>query len=107
MTEWVVLSMVAPLVPALAWAGEAREYYGHGPGMMWGGGWFLGPIMMLVFIAGIVLVVVVVVRWLGAPGHGAAAEPPAKTALNILRERFARGEIDKEEFEDRKRVLAD
>ena len=31
---------------------------------------------------------------------------PTRTPLDILKERFARGEIDKEEFEERRRVLA-
>ena len=31
--------------------------------------------------------------------------PPAKTPLEILKERYARGEIDKEEYEERKRML--
>src|SRR6267378_7506898 len=31
--------------------------------------------------------------------------PPTRTPLDILKERFARGEIDKAEFEDRRRVL--
>ena len=33
--------------------------------------------------------------------------PPrrAKTPMDILKERFARGEIDKEEFEERRRIL--
>jgi putative membrane protein len=33
--------------------------------------------------------------------------PPARTPLDILKERFARGEIDKAEFEDRRRVLGE
>ena len=84
------------------------EYYG--PHMMWGGyyGMFFGPLMMIVFIAIIVGLVVLIVRWLGtgqtSTQHSArsAAEP-----LDILRERFARGEIDKEEFEERRRVLGE
>jgi putative membrane protein len=45
------------------------------------------------------------VRWPGA-WHGTQV-PPGRTPLDILRERFARGEIDKQEFEERRRVLGD
>jgi putative membrane protein len=39
-----------------------------------------GPIMMIVFIAVAVVVVVLLVRWLGGPGHGSALHsPPGKT----------------------------
>jgi hypothetical protein len=53
--------------------------------MMWNGGWhgwFFGPIMMIVFIAIAAVVIMFLVRWLGAPGHGAALHhPPGKTPL--------------------------
>jgi len=108
---WSCLSFagVALLVsnPVLAQQ-EQGSYYGH---HMWGGGWhgwFFGPIMMIVFIAVAAVVVVLVVRWLGGPGHGGALHsPPSKTPLDILKERFAKGEIDKDEFEERRRVLGE
>lgn len=93
-----------------AWAQQqGGPGYGHYPHMWGGGSWmFLGPMMMIVFIAVIVIVVVLVVRWLGGAGHGRAPYPPyGKTPLDILKERFARGEIDKEEFEERRRLLGD
>jgi uncharacterized membrane protein len=40
------------------------------------------------------------------PGPGATNRPGDDTALALLRERFARGEIDATEFEERKRTLA-
>ena len=76
---------------------------------MWSGGWygwFVGPIMMILFIAVADAVVVLLVRWFGGSGHGAAPHlRPGKAPLDILEERFARGEIDKEEFEERRRIL--
>ena len=89
-----------------AWAQQQGGQY-HGS-HMWGGGWwmFLGPLMMILFIAAIVAAVVLIVRWLGGSPHGAAPlSPPGRAPLDILKERFARGEIDKEEFEERRRVL--
>lgn len=82
---------------------------GCGPWGMWGGGWygmFFGPMMMVLFVAAIVIIVVLLVRWLGGTSHGPAMLPPsAKTPLDLLKERFARGEIDKEEYEERRRIL--
>ncbi|MEQ8353927.1 MAG: SHOCT domain-containing protein [Kiloniellaceae bacterium] len=78
---------------------------------MWHGGWygwFMGPLMMIVFLAVAIAVVVLLIRWLGRPGHGGASPGlRGKAALDILKERFARGEIDKEEFEERRRLLSD
>ncbi len=94
-------------VPWLAWADQVGEA-GYGHGQMWShgwGGWIFGPLMMIVFIALIVGVVVLVVRWLGGVGGGPAQGSKPKAALEILEERFARGEIDKDEFEDRRRAL--
>ena len=54
----------------LAWAQQDRDFYG--PHMMWGGwyGMFMGPLMMIIFIAVVVVLVVLAVRWLGG-SHGA------------------------------------
>jgi len=99
-------------LPWLAWAATAGGDGAYGQGHMWGGGghWIFGPIMMILFIAVIVAVVILVGRWLGGAGGagavgGAGARP--KVALNILEERFARGEIDKDEFEARRQALRD
>ena len=97
--------------PLFAWAAPTDE--SCWPGMMWSGGWygmFFGPLMMIVFIALAVVVVVLLVRWLGEFGQSSAKPPqvaPEKLLLDILKERFARGEIDKEEFEERRRVLSE
>lgn len=67
---------------------------------------FFGPIMMVLFVAALVIVVVLLVRWLGGTSHGPAMPPPSgKTPLDLLKERLARGEIDKEDYEERRRIL--
>lgn len=108
------LAVAGVLLPALARAQTASEY---GPGSRsWGGDWHGGGmmggmmmggglIMMILFIAVIAVVVVLAVKWIGGPGRAAAL--PGRAALDILRERFARGEIDAAEFAERKRLLGD
>lgn len=66
---------------------------------------FFGPLMMVLFVAALVIVVVLLVRWLGGMSHSLALPPPSgKTPLDLLKERFARGEID-EEYEERRQIL--
>jgi putative membrane protein len=91
--------------------GQATLAYaqGYGPGMMggygWGGGWGFGMIGMLLWWVLIILGIVLLAKWLyrGAPRGGQAS---GNRAMEILRERYARGEIDKQEFEERKRDLS-
>jgi putative membrane protein len=96
-------------VPAivLTTVSAVAQTYGDHPHMGAGGwgGMILGPIMMIVFIALIVGAVVLVVRWTGLGSSALAGG--ANKARNILDERFARGEIDKDDYEERKRVLSD
>lgn len=100
----------ATLAPFAALAQPLEGYQGYGPHMMWGNGWFgwiFGPLMMILVVGGIIAAVVFLARSLGGhaqPGHGPSFRPDP---LDILKERFARGEIDKEEYEDRRRVLGE
>ena len=79
--------------------------------MMWGpweGGWWgLGMMLTsLLFLALIVVGIVFIVRSFsegGRPEH----QPEGNRALDILDERFARGEVDQKEYEERRRILTD
>ena len=60
---------------------------------------FMGPVMMILLLAVIVVIAVLAARWL-LP-HSASASPAASSARTILDERFARGEIEAEEYRAR------
>ena len=72
--------------------------YGMGPGMMWGMGW----IFMLIFWGLIVFGLILLIRWLIGMTKTAKSE---ESALDILKKRYARGEIGKEEFEQKKKDI--
>jgi len=74
--------------------------YGH---MAWGGGYgMFGGLMMLVFWGIVIALIVVAVRWFGA--QNTSQGNPA-TPLDILKTRFANGELDEDEFHKRKAAL--
>lgn len=88
----------------------SAQQWSYGPYMMSDHGWWgmvMGPFMMIAFLVVIVATIVLLVRWLGGTHHQAPHPTAGKTALDILKERFARGEIDKQEFEDRRKVLGE
>ncbi len=66
-------------------------------GEMFGG----GLVMLLVWLVPIALVIWLVSSWVKRPRQG----PAEKTALDILKERYAQGEIGQDEFERKKRDI--
>lgn len=85
--------------------GLYNDYSGWGSNMM---GWFGGGIVMLVFWVLLVVFIVWAVKGFGSKNccshsnHGSSSN---SNALEILKERYAKGEIDKKEFEEKKKDL--
>ncbi|MDD7967940.1 SHOCT domain-containing protein [Actinomycetospora sp. DW7H6] len=80
---------------------------------MWGYGWDGGWMVPLMGVSAVlwwvlvVAIVVGVVRWLRvAPGGTSGGPGPRGEARDILDRRFARGEIDADEYAERRRVLS-
>ena len=78
--------------------------------MMWDGfagmgwGWLgLGIVHMLLFWALVILGIVALVKWLG----GGSGPSLTGSALDILKERYAKGELTREQFEQMKRDLGE
>ncbi|MBN2429377.1 MAG: SHOCT domain-containing protein [Deltaproteobacteria bacterium] len=69
----------------------------------WGGGWMFPMIMpIIMFIIALIVVYLLLGRG-GARSSGGNAEP--ESAMEILKKRYARGEITKEEFDRMKTDL--
>jgi putative membrane protein len=78
--------------------------------MMWGGpdgwgwGWIgLGILHMGLFWILVILGIVVLVKWLASSG----APRTGSRALDILKERYAKGELTREQFEQMRRDVGE
>ena len=69
--------------------------------MMWGGGMIFGWLFWLAILAGVIWLVVRVADPRRRHPGRQDNEP-----MKILKERFARGEINREEFDERRKTLA-
>ncbi len=82
--------------------------WGWGNMMGYGAWWGMGWLFMIIFWLVIILAVAGLAKWLFG-GSPRGVLPPAghhKDALDVLRERYARGEIGRDEFEQKKRDLS-
>ncbi|HEX8013342.1 MAG TPA: SHOCT domain-containing protein [Casimicrobiaceae bacterium] len=70
-----------------------------------GGGFFgFGGVFMILFWVLVIVGIVVLVKWMADQSHAGGGSRD-KSAIEILRERYARGEINREEYEQKKRDL--
>jgi len=110
------LAIFAFALCAPALASAQQEQYWPGPWHLWSGGWgfwWVFPLLMCLFmIAVCVGVFLMMFRGGGHASHGWMPRPmtgpwgdPTHSALQILNERFAKGEIQKQEYEDKKTAI--
>ena len=102
----LVALIVLPLVFGLVSGWQGGTGYGMmGPWMMggFGGGWFM-PIIMIVFWGLVIWGIVALARGVASPSNSGSPNQ-ADSALEILKRRYARGEITKQEYEERKKDL--
>ncbi len=101
----VAILIIVPLVFGAVSGGQYGGWGMMGSGM-WGGWMFLMPIFFIIFWGLVIWGIVALVRGLnGSRGSDSGSSRP-DSALEVLKKRYARGEIDKEEYEEKKKDLA-
>jgi len=95
--------VILSIIPGLLGGSQGYGWGMMGPGMMGGfGNVFLMPVLGIVLIGLVVWAVVAAVQRPGGSGNVAHS---SDSALEVLKRRYARGEINKDEFEQRRKDL--
>ncbi len=100
----IAIIIIVPLVFGAVLGGQYGGWGMMGPGMMGGFGWgWLMPIFFIIFWGLVIWGIVALVR--GLSGSRGSDSSTAESALEVLKKRYARGEINKEEYEEKKKDL--
>jgi putative membrane protein len=93
------------LASAQAWCGDMEAWRYNMMGDM-GGGWGMGfgLISMILFWGLVILGIAALAKWL-MQQSSSGGSPRDKTPLEILQERYVRGEIDREKYEQKRQDL--
>jgi len=102
----LIIALVILLIVALALSSTMGGMMSpgmmwHGGGWMWGVGMWLGGLAMLVFWGALIVGAILVVRYLGGVPRSEAHPSP----LDILKRRYASGEITREQYEEMRKDL--
>jgi putative membrane protein len=74
----------------------------HDWGWGWGGGMLFGPLFMIAGPVVLIVLLVLLTSWLTSRREGSVG---VRSAREILDERFANCEIEREEYEERRKAL--
>ena len=84
----------------------SQSHGGYGRGHMWGGaGWMLGPIFMILILAAVAAVVFMIIKVMADRSNSQKSMANTEGPLDILKTRYAKGEIDHDEYELRIKTL--
>jgi putative membrane protein len=98
----VLFALLAAPLAAVAQTERGYEWWWGHPTLGMGLAWAIGLVLFLLLVPCLVVAGLVLgIWWLVRRGR----ESRLDSALTILRERYARGEVSKEEFEAKKRDL--
>jgi len=113
-TRKIVIALGILLIVALALSSTMGGMMGPGMmgpgftgrwgGWMWGAGMWLGGLAMLIFWGALIVGAVLVVRLLGGL-PGTDERPSPASPLDILKRRYASGEITREQYDQMRKDL--
>ena len=102
----LAILIVVPLLLGSLFGRQSLGWGMMGPGMMggFGWGWFM-PLLMILFWGLVIWGIVALIRGVTTTCAGSSSGH-AELALEVLKRRYAQGEISKQEYEEKRRDLA-
>ncbi len=107
MSAGVCSAAALTILPGPAWAHQGFGGQGFGGHMMgWGfGGGFTGGLFMAIFWIAVIVGAAFLIRWVVSSDRNRNPGQPGQDSLEILKIRYAKGELSQEQFETLKKDL--